>query len=389
MTSLRSYQQELLDTLRRTDRPHVGTVSSATGAGVRRVVALYILEIASTSPVLVLCPTIAMAHQWEELIQDQGDSSVRVMSSTSDALDILEKQASDRAGILIATYARAHHGPSRRALVGHSFGLIVHDQPLRSMPDEISRAIDSLNSKAVQAIALVDSADVSKASLRWPLIWEISPQRLLETGYVPLRFTQVPYAPSAEERELRSEAMDVLRAHANEKGVPFFLLSDSLPAMRQRLLALVSELSENSVLAQRAWSILERMEAVQGEDSRFTALDEVLGRPDVADSRCIVVAATVTDSHYIASHLEDTGRMPRAILSSRSTESDRRAILARLERGECVVATHVVAEYVGDWPTEVTIILWPSSGNRRAINNAFRFTDAWPTTNIFELSEKV
>jgi hypothetical protein len=380
MTSLHPYQQELLDILQDPTCPRFGVVTSVPGSGIRRAVEIRLREVASVSLALVLCPTRVAVDQWAQRLRAYEDTSVTVLISASAALGLLEERPRRRTGILVATYARTRHGPSSQALSELDFGLIVHDQP----PWRFSKAVERLNSQAQGAIAVIDRQQRDSWS-RWPLLWDMTSESLTRGGYsAPI---SVPYEPTPEERALHDEAIDVLREHALRRGAPLILPSDSIPELHALLLTLTSEPPEREDLAERAWTLLDRMEDSLTTDSRLMALDRVLETEMAAGAKCVVLAATQTDTRYIADHLASTGKAPHAVLSTANAHTVRRSAMAGLNPGECLVATYVLAESADGWPADSTVILWPSPVNQRVLEELFLTAEDTSGVTVLELNE--
>ena len=380
MTSLGPYQQELLDVLQDPASPRFGVITSIPGSGIRRAVEIHLREVASDSLALVLSPTQVLARQWVERLRASEDPPVTVLISASSALDLLERGSRLRTGVLVATYAMTRHGPGSRVLSELNFGLIVLDQPFRSLSHEVER----LTSRARRVIAIVDRLQDIWPS-RWPLLWAMTDEHLARRSYpAPV---SVLYEPSSEERALRDEAVIVLREHASRRGEALILPSDSLPELHARLLTLASETPEDEDLSGQAWTLLDRMEGSLASDSRLAAMDRILDRETRAGARCVVIASTWTDAKYIAEHIASTGKAPRAVLSGATTVADRRFALSELGPGESLVATRVVSESADGWPTDTTVILWPSPVNRRVLEALYFTADDTPDLTVYELLE--
>jgi hypothetical protein len=260
------------------------------------------------------------------------------------------------------------------------FGLIVLDQPFRSLSNEVER----LTSRAQRVIAIVDRLQGSWSS-RWPLLWDMTSEDLARGNYpAPV---SVLYEPTLEERALRDAAVSVLRERASRRGDRLSLPSDSLPELHARLLTLASETPEDEELSERAWTLLDRMEGSLASDSRLMATDWILEREAGAGARCVIIASTRTDAKYIAEHIASTGKAPRAVLSGATATADLRSVLSGLRPGESLVATRVVSELASGWPSDSAVILWPSPVNRRALAALCWSAEGTPGLRVYELHE--
>jgi hypothetical protein len=379
--SLRPYQQELLNILQDPTCPRFGVITSIPGSGIRHAIEIHIRRVASTSLVLILCPTLVGVHQWAYRLQDAGDTPVAILTGASAALDLLEGQPRRHAGVLVATYARTGHGPSSRALSELDFGLLLHDSPFQRFPNEVER----LNSRAGRVIAIVDPSQVSARQPQWPILWDMTSEDLVGNGY-PASI-DVPYEPTSEETALREEAIGVLREDALQGHTRLGLRSDSIPELHARLLTVASNPSGDEDLSNQAWRLLDRIEGVLAPDSRLVALGRLVERETSEGARCVILAPTRTDAKYIADHLTNTGRAPRALLSAAMVHSDRRSALAALSPGECLIVTHPISESIDDWPTNLTVILWPSPNNQQVLSRLFLATENSLSIKVLELKE--
>src|SRR5487761_498174 len=380
MTSLPPYQQELLNVLQNPASARFGVITSVPGSGIRRVVEIHLREVASASLALVLCPRQDLARQWVERLRASEHPPVTVLISASSALDLLEGRTRLRAGVLVATYAMTRHGPGSRVLSELNFGLIVLDQPFRSLSNEVER----LASRAQRVIAIVDRSQDFWSS-RWPLLWDMTGEDLARGNYpAPV---SVPYEPPSEERALHDEALSVLREHASRRGDPLILPSDSLPELHARLLTLASDTPEDEDLSEQAWTLLDQMEDSLASDSRLVAMGRILEREAGAGARCIVIVSTWTDAKYIAEHIASTGKAPRAVLSGATAAAERRTALSGVGPGESLVATRQVLELADDWPADSAVILWPSPVNRRVLEVLYLTAEGTPGVAVYELRE--
>ncbi|WP_406638469.1 hypothetical protein [Amycolatopsis sp. WGS_07] len=320
-----------------------------------------------------------MVQQWAERMRANDVAIVTELDSASSALDMLERRRA-RTGVLVATYARAQHGPSSRALSELDFDLILHDSP----PQPFTNEVEDLNFRARRAIALIGWERLASTTLQWPILWVMNPEQLVNDGFLPV---DVPIESTAEELALRQEAVGVLREYAAEQGRSFILPSDSMPTLHARLLTLTSEAAGRTELVDRVWALLDRMESSGVADSRLSALDNALTMARRDGASCVVLAATPRDVTYIADYLDHTGRTPRAVLTGATRRADRRASWFGLEPGDCLVSTHASCEPMDDLPGNIAVILWPSSANRRALDGLFWTDEMASRIRVFELSE--
>ncbi len=379
MISLPPYQQELLNVLQDPASPRFGVISSVPGSGIRRVVEIHLRAVASTSLTLLLCPRQDLARQWVERLRASEHPPVTVLISASSALDLLEGRTRPRAGVLVTTYALTRHGPGSRVLSELEFGLIVLDQPFRSLSNEVER----LASRAQRVIAIVDHSQDFWSS-RWPLLWDMTGDDLARGNYpAPL---SIPYEPTSEERALHDAAVTVLHEQASRRGDQLVLPSDSLPELHARLLTLASETPEDKDLSEQAWTLLDRMEGSFASDSRLVAMDRILEREARAGARCIVIVSTWTDAKYVGEHIASTGKAVRAVLSGATTAADRRTALSGLGPGESLVATRLALELAYGWPADSAVILWPSPFNRRVVEVLYSTAEGTGAT-VYELRE--
>ncbi|MGI6872415.1 hypothetical protein [Amycolatopsis sp. 3B14] len=342
---------------------------------------LYVREVAAESLVLVLSPTRILVQQWVDRLRADDAVPVTNLTSAQVALHLLEEPAAPRTGVLVATYARTQHGPSSRALSELDFGLIVHDQP----PRKRNVDVDRLNSRAVRAIAVVDPSYELQWGPEWPLLWTISGEQLAADGYLKPT-TSVPFTATADERDLRRDAIALLAEFASRSSKPFVLSSDSLPALHERLLAVASALAGQD-LAERAWELLDRMENSLSTDTRLEVLGESVSAALAEGARCVVLAETPRDATYIADHLVTQGTPPRAVITASVSAADRRSALGGLGVGECLVATRVIGESAEDWPSDLTVILWPSPSNRSMLVELLLVAELAPGLTVVELTE--
>ncbi|WP_338597130.1 tetratricopeptide repeat protein [Saccharopolyspora sp. SCSIO 74807] len=381
MTALRPHQQQLLSILREHDAPRYGVVSGPPGSGMRRVLELYIREVASESLVLVLSPRRVLVQQWVDRLR--GDSLVPVTDVTAEvALDLLEKPATRRTGVFVATYAATQHGPSSRALSQLDFGIIIHDEP----PAELDAAFERLHLRTSRAIAVVNFPHQLRWGPQWTQLWTISIEKLLADGY--LTPIGVPFTPASDERDLRDKAISLLSESAAHSEVPFALRSDSLPELHAQLRSLASVQPGRNEFAARAWALLDRIEDSLGDETRLKAVHDAVSGALRTGARCIVLAGTPTDATYIAGHLTDCGTPPSAVITASTSPAERRSLLARLAPGECLIATHVVSESADGWPIGSRVILWPSPSNRWVLGKLLVIAQRTPSLSVVELIQE-
>jgi superfamily II DNA or RNA helicase len=378
MTSLRPYQQQLLSILQDPDTPRSGVITSAPGSGIRRAVEIHLRDVGSDSLALVLCPTRVAVDQWIERLRGSEDPPVAIPISASSALDLLERRSRLQTGVLVATYASTTHGPGSRMLSDLDFGLIVLDPP----PLSLTSQIEGLTSSARRVIAITDGRQRSWWA-QWPLIWHMTYEDLVRSGYVTAPVS-VLYEATAEEHALRDEALSLLREYASRRGDPMILPSDSLPTLHARLLTLASDRLEHEDLSEQAWTLLDRMEGSLASDSRLVAMDRILEQETAAGARCIVIASTRIDANYIAEHIASTGRSPR-VLSGATRSADRRSALSALGPGDCLVATRAMSESADGWPADSAVILWPTNGS--VFEAPYLTVAGAPGVTVYELSE--
>lgn len=217
------------------ESPAAATCSGhrAPGTGIRKAIEAYLGELSSGSSALVLCPYVAMVEQWADRLRAK-DIAVTVLDSATVALRLLEGEPERRRRVLVATYARATHGPTSLVLSDVTFELIVHDQP---MPG-VTKQVDRLHSRAHHVVALVDPLSTGFWG-SWPLLADITFKDVnREVGH-PL-FVDVPYELSTEERQLRREAVGLLSEYAARRGTPPSVPSDSRAVLHARLLTVAS-----------------------------------------------------------------------------------------------------------------------------------------------------
>jgi superfamily II DNA or RNA helicase len=380
MTDLHPHQQELLQILENPARPRFGVIEFSPGAGIGRVLELYVGKVGAVSRVLILCSMRVLVDHWAERLR--ADESLRfiVLDSASSSLELLDEQDSGT-GVLVATYARARYGLSGRALAELNFGLILLDQPRLPFPEEVSR----LTSRAREGIALLHREQAGDARLNWPTLWNVTSEQIIPEHR--LNSIQIPVHSTPQERALRDEGTGLLREDAGRRGRPLNLASDSLPALHARLLSLASDLREPSEFAPRAWQLLDRMEGSFAQDSRLAALDDFLSKATGEGRRCVVVTAMAADADYIADHCAEVGHKPQAVINGAMKAADRRSALAGLRPGEFLVATHVLIESRDDWPADVTVILWPSPANRFVLNELAWIAESSRGLTVAEINE--
>jgi hypothetical protein len=237
------------------------------------------------------------------------------------------------------------------------FGLIVLDPP----PLSLTSQIEGLTSSARRVIAITDGRQRSWWA-QWPLIWHMTYEDLVRSGYVTAPVS-VLYEATAEEHALRDEALSLLREYASRRGDPMILPSD---------------------LSEQAWTLLDRMEGSLASDSRLVAMDRILEQETAAGARCIVIASTRIDANYIAEHIASTGRSPR-VLSGATRSADRRSALSALGPGDCLVATRAMSESADGWPADSAVILWPTNGS--VFEAPYLTVAGAPGVTVYELSE--
>lgn len=358
MTSLFPHQREILSRLRDPSCPTRGVLAAPPGAGMRRAVAIMVAEVASASVTLVLCHRRVIAEQWALLFRAE-DSDVLVLDSAAAALDFLERQPAHPTGVVVATYARLLHGPSSRVLADLEFGLVVLDEPPRSLPEQT----DWLYASAERLIGLTSRSRADLGDEDWPIIWTTTNEQLASAGHIAV--TDVPYDLTSEERAIRDEVLGVLRKYGVDNDRPLALQDDSAPALHSKLLTLASNPGKED-LAERIWTVLDRMEAMRTVDTRLDVLDRVSQQVTKNGGRCVIMSYSPVDTRYIADHLVSVGRVPFARVDANTPIAERRSALVELAPGGTLVATTALCESADLWPSETTVLLWPSpSGQPR------------------------
>ncbi|SCG72485.1 DEAD/DEAH box helicase [Micromonospora inositola] len=390
MKPLWGYQQELLDRLKNPLRPRHAVVTAHPGTGIRKAIEAYLGELPSGSVALVLCPYAATVEQWADRLRAK-DIAVTVLDSATVALRLLEGEPERGGRVLVATYARATHGPTSLVLSEVTFELIVHDQP---MPG-VTKQVDRLHSRARYVVALVDPQSTGFWS-GWPLLADITFEDAnREVGH-PL-FVNVPYELSTEERRLRREAVGLLSEYAALRKTPPLVPSDSRAELHARLLTVASGATpdvgaagdkrspRDDDLSDRAWRLLDQIEGSQDVDPRLDALDTILDRHLRVGVSCFILSSTPMDARYIADHLAGAGRKPRAVLTAEDPLAERRSSLQSTGPGDIVVATHGACAFFEGWPTGSIVISW-SSRNHRELRDVLTTLDEASGVAVFRLT---
>jgi hypothetical protein len=307
MIDLHPHQRELLQILESPERSRFGVIESYPGAGIGRVLELYVAKIGVASRVLVLCSMRVLVEQWAEQLGADENLQVTVLDSAHSSLDLLDGGEAS-SGVLITTYARVRRGLTGRALAELDYRLILLDHPQLPFPEEVSR----LNSRTQEEIALLPRRREGGKALNWPTLWTVTPEQIIPTNR--LVSIQIPVQSTPQERALRDDIASLLREIAVRSGKPFSLPSDSFPTLHARLLEVASDSLEPSKFTKRAWQLLDRMEGSFAKDSRLVALDKFLSTVTGEGRRCVVVTATSIDAKYIADHCTSTfAVMPRGL----------------------------------------------------------------------------
>lgn len=354
----RIYQQELLNRLRNASCPRFVAVVAPTGVGIRSALEIRLGEIAGEFPTLVVVTHQALALQWAGRLEAAGVEPVVLLSGASAALQLLEERSVPHRGVIVTTNATTRQGLSRRVLSGIEFGLVIHDQP----PPAAADKDELVNARARRVVALLDRYDEPWAS--WSLIYHLTPDSVLNAGVLPIR--RFAYQASAQERDLRNAAVDVMTEWSSRFERPSHLVNDSLPGLHSRLLTAVSRLAEHDELAMQIWDLLDRMDNSPLPDSRLAALIRLLQGVASAGTRCVVVAPTTTEAKYIAEHLSELAGTPSVEVTATTVE-DRQTVRGSADARNIVVTTTEAAPPTGGWVTGTVLILWESLTDKRQI----------------------
>jgi hypothetical protein len=370
------HQRELLDRLRDPACPSPAVVVAPPGAGIRLPLEIRLAEVAHESLCLVVTTMQLLAAQWASRLEAAGVQPVVLLTGADAALGILEESDVPQRGVIVTTQASARRKLSSEALAEMEFELAIYDHPTR--PPSAER--DEPRLRARRIISLVDRLDASNTQ---STIWHMTLDSLVDMGMTDV----IPfiYEEGSAEREFRDAAKAALSEYAQKYGIPEALPSDSLPALHSRLLTAATRMTPEGDLVSRIWKILDRMDAFIGPDSRLRALDQVLNRVLATNTRCVVVASTVTDVNYIAEHLNATARSPRAVITGTMSGDAVQSTLASIHPGECIVATPVIAPD-GRWPENTTVILWPSPANEELLP---RLAKKGPGVSFIEMRNAV
>ncbi|XVV00780.1 hypothetical protein ACQPW3_25545 [Actinosynnema sp. CA-248983] len=379
MTSLFPHQLKILECLRDPDLPSHGLLTAPIGSGLRRPVVIRLAEVTTHALALVVCDSRAMVQQWALLLREEG-ASVLVLDSAQAALEFIERRPLRPTGVLVATYQRLADGPSSRILEALTFELVVLDGLRPGMSDRLER----LSDQARRLVGLVSGRPVDPVYVDWPIVWQTTYGDLVKSGHTMVR--DVPYELTSEERAVKEAAIAVLRDDAYYFH-RFMARGDSLPVLHAELLALASD-ADKGEFAERAWPVLDLMEAMQTVDSRLSALDGLVRQVTEQGGRCVVMAYSRTDVRYIADHLADAGRSPSGLVDVMTPPPDRLSALRALEPGNVLVATTALCESADQWPSGTTVVLWPSpAGLRRVPSELSLVLEARPDIVVYALRD--
>jgi len=364
--SLADFQQDALEKLLDPACPRQVVVRSAVGSGIRRGIEAIIRQVAVADRVLVLTPMRLLAEQWRDRLSEENNLALTLLTADT-ALDLLEHPHDQRGQVLVAIYASATHGPSRRALAELDYGLIIYDDLVDLTLDRLG----SLNDRAQRVIAL--SSPSSSQVPDWPVAVDITAADL-EAATGGVLVSQILFTSSQTESGLQREVDQLLDEYAgNAVGRRDRAGEMSIASLHALLLDLAADLpqapetgeredrAKRNRLLRRAWNLIDRVESIPATDSRLHALDNALAAELARGSRCLIIAVKVSDLSYIASHLASTGRPPAALVTSHTAAADRKRALQSLQPGECIVAGAGISPHLDDVPTPYTVILW--SGN--------------------------
>lgn len=359
MTTLFPHQYEILARLRDPSCPPRGAVVAPVGSGIRHPVVIRLCEVASDSVALVLCGSVAMAQQWALLLREEGAPVLRLDSAQA-ALEVLEERPKHPTGVVVTTFQRLLRGPSSRVLADLDYALVVLDD----VPSGLLDRVEWLPARAQRLLLLTSKAQLDSAFERWPIVWTTTYEQLVNEGHMAV--TDVPYELTSEERTVRDDAIRVLQDSAARRGHLSAPHGDSVPALHAMLLALASDPTE-SQLSERAWAVLDRMEAMRTVDSRLVAVDKLAQQATENGGRCVIMAYARADVRYIADHLASLGKTPSAVIDAMTPGEDRRSALRELAPGGLIVATTVLCEPADLWPARITVVLWPTPNRRRQV----------------------
>ncbi|RSM86369.1 hypothetical protein DMH04_14530 [Kibdelosporangium aridum] len=394
MRELPGFQQRVLDRLRDPARPRFGVVKSVTGSGIRRAIEEYIREVTTDALVLVLAPRREIIEQWAYRLRESVDVPVIVLDSSSTALQLLEQSLVPHGYVVLATYARASHGPSRLALSELNYGLIIHDTPFRAFSDKV----EQLNYRAEHVIALTNQ-ETTRTEIEWPLLADITSDDVThDSGLATV--VDVPFVLSNEERALRAEIVELLTEYGVSAGVPLRLASDSKPHLHTLLLDLTSSgdypekksgsdlgyTKVDAALAERAWGLVDRIENAPA-DSRVRVLEQVVEKETSSGARCIVVAPTATDAYYIAGYLDGSGNRHCAVLTTEIPMTELAPELDGLMPSQPIIVTTPIFAHIERWAAGSTVVLWPSPRSRRSFGELPGTSDTYSEIRVLRLTE--
>lgn len=361
MTFLRTHEQNLINRLRDPTCPQFCTVIAPPGLGIRVALEMALGEVATESIGLVLVARQIEATQWADNLRAAGVSPVALLTDADTALQILEKPSRLSSGAIVTTYTAARTRLSRRVLSELQFGLVIQYRPIPSEADFLNQ----INSQARRVVTIIDHY-TEEWSTHSPIF------RLKESHSAPIASAHVShiyYEETPPERELRASAVEVLVKFASRSESSLALTSDSLPALRSRLLISTMRLPEADDLVEEAWGILDRMDDLTSPNSQLEALGMILQRMLGTGERCVVVAPTDADANYIATLLATSSILPRAVITESTPSAKRKAALASLGLGECIVATAAAMAPAGEWRKNTTLILCPPPTDARLQKN--------------------
>ncbi|WP_144118304.1 DEAD/DEAH box helicase family protein [Catellatospora sichuanensis] len=267
-------------------------------SGVRSTLMPHIVTAAADGLVLVTAPTLTMVNQWAQRLREAGVPEVRVI--TSDVAQELADSSSARpsTGVLLATDARAQHGPVRKVLESITFALCVFDSMLLVGNDSLPR-IFQVASGSARTIVVANLW--SRGNPRWPsdaTVIEMSLDELAGTRQAEIKTYHVLL--DAAEQSVLGDAARLLDNPDRMR---------SRAAMHSSLVRLAREAEgeqEATYAADDIWGVVDKLEAL-GPDARLAALTATVRSLRDAGPVLIVTSRLLADVEYVYRHLVESG----------------------------------------------------------------------------------